>query len=134
MKTIPLIGAALVLATSAALAQTATTDTKSSTTMQPPAAQAPAAVQPSAGNQPPASEGPGNKAVNTDKANNPNAPIAGANSFTEGQAKSRIERHGFKDVGVLKKDDRGVWRGEATGKDGKRVQVGLDYQGNIVAH
>ena len=38
----------------------------------------------------------------------------GANSFTEGQAKSRIASAGFSDVSELKKDDQGVWRGTAT--------------------
>ena len=59
------------------------------------------------------------------------APVAGANSFTEGQARSRIEEKGFGNVADLKKDDKGVWRGTAM-KDGKSVSVSLDYQGNIV--
>ncbi len=60
------------------------------------------------------------------------APVAGANSFTENQARSRIEERGYSQVMDLKKDDKGVWRGMAT-KDGKPVQVALDYQGNIVS-
>ena len=59
------------------------------------------------------------------------APVSGANSFTEGQARSRIEDRGFAEVKELKKDDQGVWRGMAM-KDGKSVAVALDYQGNIV--
>ncbi len=59
------------------------------------------------------------------------APVAGANSFTEGQARSRIEDKGFANVTDLKKDDKGVWRGTAM-KDGKSTSVALDYQGNIV--
>ncbi len=59
------------------------------------------------------------------------APVAGANSFTEGQARSRIEERGYTQVMDLKKDDNGVWRGTAM-KDGKSAQVSLDYQGNIV--
>jgi hypothetical protein len=81
---------------------------------------------------PPANPGPGNPAVNTTGANNPGAPVAGANSFTEGQAKSKIEGQGFSNVSDLKKDDSGVWRGKAM-KDGKSVNVGLDFQGNVVA-
>jgi hypothetical protein len=34
-------------------------------------------------------------------------------------------------VSELKKDDDGVWRGKAM-KDGKSVDVSLDYQGNVV--
>ena len=81
---------------------------------------------------PPANQGPNNPAVNTTGANNPGAPVAGANSFTEGQAKSRIESSGYAEVSDLKKDDAGVWRGKAK-KDGKSVDVGLDFQGNVVA-
>jgi hypothetical protein len=81
---------------------------------------------------PPASQGPGNNAINTNSANNPGAPVAGANSFTEGQAKSRLESNGFSNVGELKKDDNGVWRGKAM-KDGKSVNVSLDFQGNVVS-
>jgi hypothetical protein len=81
---------------------------------------------------PPANQGPNNPAVNTTGTNNPGAPVAGANSFTEGQAKSRIESSGYGNVTGLKKDDSGVWRGKAQ-KDGKSVDVGLDFQGNVVA-
>ena len=63
---------------------------------------------------------------------NPTAPVAGANSFTEGQAKSRIEDRGFKNVSGLKKDDNGVWRGKAD-QNGKAVDVSVDFQGNVVA-
>jgi opacity protein-like surface antigen len=63
---------------------------------------------------------------------NPGAPIAGANSFTEGQAKSRIESNGFSNVTELRKDDQGVWRGRAM-KDGRTVAVSLDFQGNVTS-
>ena len=63
---------------------------------------------------------------------NSGAPHAGANSFTEGQARSRIQDRGFQNVTDLKKDEQGVWRGHAM-KDGKQVSVALDYQGNVVA-
>jgi putative membrane protein len=59
------------------------------------------------------------------------APVAGHNSFTEGEAKSRIEKMGFSNVSNLIKDDQGVWRGHAR-KDGKTVDVSLDYQGNVI--
>jgi hypothetical protein len=60
------------------------------------------------------------------------APVAGANSFTQSEAKNRIEAHGYSDVTELAKDDKSIWRGKAT-KDGKQVSVALDYQGNIVS-
>ncbi len=59
------------------------------------------------------------------------APVAGANSFTEGQARARIEEKGFGQVTELRKDDQGIWRAKAM-KDGKPTAVSLDYQGNIV--
>ena len=62
----------------------------------------------------------------------PTALEQGANSFTEGQAKSRLEGAGLKDVTDLKKDDQGIWRGKAM-QDGKSVTVGFDYKGNISA-
>ena len=58
-------------------------------------------------------------------------PAAGANSFTEGQAKSRIEAAGFTNVSDLQKDDQGVWRGRAQ-QGAQQVSVALDYQGNVV--
>jgi hypothetical protein len=88
----------------------------------------PAAAQ---NQNPPANQGTGNNAVNTTNANNPGAPVVGANSFTEGQAKSRIESNGFSNVTGLKKDDSGVWRGKAM-KDGKSTDVSLDFQGNVL--
>ena len=71
-------------------------------------------------------------AITTTDTANPPAPVPGANSFTEGQAKSRIQDAGFSDVSALTKDDQGIWRGQAT-KDGKKTAVALDYQGNVVA-
>lgn len=71
-------------------------------------------------------------AVATPSDQNATAPVEGANSFTEGQAKDRIVEAGYADVTELKLDDKGVWQGKAT-KDGKAVMVSLDYQGNIVA-
>ena len=82
---------------------------------------------------PPAKDGPQNSAINRPESPNRQvtAPVAGRNSFTEGEAKSRIEKMGFSDVSNLQKDDQGVWRGRAM-KDGKTVDVSLDYQGNVI--
>ena len=71
-------------------------------------------------------------AVSTSGEQNPGAPVAGENSFTEAQAKSRIEEAGYTNVSHLKLDTQGVWRATAT-KDGKQGGVALDFQGNIVA-
>jgi hypothetical protein len=82
---------------------------------------------------PPAKDGPQNSAINSSDSSNRQvtAPVAGHNSFTDGEAKSRIEKMGFSDVSDLQKDDQGVWRGRAI-KDGKTVDVSLDYQGNVI--
>ena len=79
---------------------------------------------------PPAQSGPSNNAVNSPGQNNSNAPVAGRNSFTEGQAKSKIEEAGYSNVTELKKDDNGVWRGKAT-KGGSASSVSVDFQGNV---
>jgi hypothetical protein len=57
-------------------------------------------------------------------------PEPGANSFTESQAKSRLEGAGYSNVSALRKDEQGIWRGTAM-KDGKRVNVAVDFKGNI---
>ncbi|MBR0868991.1 hypothetical protein JQ633_01370 [Bradyrhizobium tropiciagri] len=80
----------------------------------------------------PAENGPSNKAVNSSSDNNSNAPVAGRNSFTEGQAKTRIEAAGYSAVSDLKKDDNGVWRGKAT-KGSRQTEVSVDFQGNVNA-
>lgn len=79
----------------------------------------------------PSSEGD-TPAVATPDSQNPTAPVEGANSFTEAQAKDRIEEAGYTDVNGLKLDDQGVWQATAM-KDGKSVSVALDYQGNVTA-
>ena len=79
---------------------------------------------------PPATDRPNSSAVNTPGRNNSNTPVAGANSFTEGQAKSKIEEAGYTKVTTLKKDDSGVWRGKAS-KGGSMTDVSLDFQGNV---
>jgi hypothetical protein len=79
---------------------------------------------------PAAKSGPNNSAVNSAGQNNSNAPVAGRNSFTEGQAKSRIEGAGYTNVSDLKKDDNGVWRGKAA-KGGATSSVSVDFEGNV---
>lgn len=137
MKTTKIMACAVALSLSGAgmsLAQT----------MSP----APGAMAPGANTGRPTSgttTGSSNPAVNTtgNAGSNVNAtgkavivPLSGlekgANSFTEGQAKSRIEGAGLMTVTDLKKDDMGIWRGKAM-RDGKSVVVGFDYKGSIGA-
>src|ERR1700730_16152 len=57
---------------------------------------------------------PANPAIANPNENNPGAPAAGANSFSEAQAKSRIEGAGYSTVSGLLKDKDGIWRGKAS--------------------
>jgi len=70
-----------------------------------------------------------NQAIATTGANAPQ-PAKGANSFSDGEARRRIESSGYATVADLKKDGDGIWRGSAM-KDGAKVGVWLDYKGNI---
>jgi len=73
-------------------------------------------------------------AVATGSTNNTTAaPVPGANSFTMAQAKKRLEDQGYTQVSTLAKESNSIWRGHAM-KDGKAVDVSLDYQGNITAN
>lgn len=76
-----------------------------------------------------AAAGDRNQAVATTAANAAQ-PAKGANSFTDDQARGRIESRGYSTVTDLKKDDDGIWRGSAT-KDSAKVGVWLDYKGNV---
>jgi len=78
-----------------------------------------------------AASGNNNQAVATTSANAP-SPAQGANSFTAGEAKSRIEKDGFSNVSDLTKDNNGVWHGKAQ-KNGSTTTVWLDYKGNVGA-
>lgn len=82
---------------------------------------------------PNASEQPSNPAVSTSDANNGPQPVKGANSFTEDQAKSRIEAKGYSKVSTLTKDPDGIWRGTAT-KGAAVINVAVDFQGNVFGH
>ncbi len=57
-------------------------------------------------------------------------PATGANSFTEDQAKRRLEHNGYNHVSGLTEDNNGIWHGSAT-KNGSSVQVSVDFKGKI---
>ena len=105
---------ALTLSATMALAQNA---------MSPPPAAGSSASQP-------AQQGPQNAPIKGVTENNASAPVAGANSFTEEQAKKQIEAKGYTNVSALKKDKDGVWRGTAV-KAGVSGAISVDYQGNV---
>ena len=66
------------------------------------------------------------------KAPEPGAPLKGANSFTESQARDRALAADLTSVSPLNKDGDGVWRGSAM-KDGKAVKLAVDFKGNVVS-
>jgi hypothetical protein len=79
------------------------------------------------------SSGSSNPAVTHKPADSPQTTGAvepGANSFTEAQARTRLEAQGFSTITELRKDDQGIWRGKAQ-KDGKSVSVAIDYKGTV---
>ena len=128
MKSLALVTAAGILLTGASMAQT--TSGTGSTAGVGHAGTAPAPATRSNGDTAAAS-GNSNQTVATTSANAP-SPAKGANSFTMGEARSRIEKNGFTNVSDLAKDENGVWRGKAQ-KDGSSASVWLDYKGNVGA-
>ncbi|WP_267427586.1 hypothetical protein [Methylobacterium sp. GC_Met_2] len=106
----------------------------------PASAQTTVTGQPATGGASSATSG-GQNAVtrpNTDYADRPAATGTaanvklerGANSFTEGEVRRRLERAGYHEVKDLKKDDDGIWHASAM-VDGKPASVGLDFKGNV---
>ena len=65
------------------------------------------------------------------KATEPGAPLKGANSFTQVQARDRAIAAGLTQVTTLVKDPDGIWRGTAK-KGDARVKVAVDFKGNVV--
>ena len=88
-----------------------------------------ASAQPRHDNGTDAASGDNNQAVATTNADAPQ-PAHGANSFSHGEARRRIESRGFQKVVALHKDGNGIWWGQGT-RDGQQVRVWLDYKGNV---
>src|SRR5258708_23154150 len=63
------------------------------------------------------------------------APAAEAafRAFTADQAKSQIEAKGYSSVSGLRKDAKGIWRGQAE-KDGLPVTVTVEVNGDVAAN
>jgi putative membrane protein len=116
MKRLLLLTTSIVFTAGLAMAQT--TPPASPPATRPPAATAPAT--------PPAVSTTERRAVNAAALEN------GANSFTEGQARSRFEEAGITGVTGLTKDANGIWRGRGQW-NGKAVTIGLDFRGNMSA-
>lgn len=145
MRTLLTLVAASTIMAGAALAQTTTTTPATDSNTNAATPDATVKPAPNADANGTAGGGSSNGAVNPpgNAPSNVNAsgtistvPMSalekGANSFTEGQARSRIESAGFGNVTDLKKDDAGIWRGKGM-RNGKSVNIGFDYKGNLAA-
>jgi hypothetical protein len=82
----------------------------------------------------PNSDRPGTAATGKGAGDVPAPPLSalerGSNSFTEGQARSRLEDAGFNNITGLAQDESGIWGGKAQ-RNGQTVTVGVDYKGNV---
>jgi len=78
------------------------------------------------------SETPRNPPINTPDAAADKTVTPGANSFTEGQARSAIEKQGYTQIDALSQGADGVWTATAT-KDGVKSKVSVDYKGVVSA-
>jgi len=70
-----------------------------------------------------------NPAVKDGEPHHVSKPAEGANSFTADQAHGRLEKAGYTHISKLEKRD-GLWHGTAA-RNGKTMQVMLDYKGNV---
>ena len=72
----------------------------------------------------------GNAPVKNTHTVNDGSAKAGANSFTQNEARKHIMNSGFTSVSPLVKGKDGVWRGTAM-KGGANVSVAMDFKGNV---
>jgi hypothetical protein len=75
---------------------------------------------------------PQNDPLNSDTNKGDPTQTPGSNSFTEEQARGHIENAGYQNVSALTKSSDGLWTGTAQ-KDGKSVQVSVDFKGAVSA-
>jgi hypothetical protein len=101
-----------------------------------PAPAAPADTGPTQTEAPPQAQADasnmGNAAIKPAHQETGAPPSAGANSFTEAQAKEHLRNAGYTDVTGLTQDSSGVWHGTAS-KGGKTSPVSVDFKGDISA-
>jgi hypothetical protein len=86
------------------------------------------AAEPGGAVSPPESNG----AVNADANMSATDAAAASTSFTEDQARGHIENAGYSDVSNLMKTADGLWTAKAK-KDGKPVEVAVDFKGAVTA-
>jgi hypothetical protein len=128
MKRFLLAGLAAQLFALPALAQSTTTDAVTTPGMRAPTTGA--VAPPTTGTVTRPAAGSADSLSAGDSRSTRTGESPGANSFTESQARGRLEKNGYTQVSELKKDNEGIWRGSAM-KDGTTVQVSVDYKGDI---
>jgi protein CpxP len=131
MKRFMLAGIALQLSVLPALAQNTTT----SPSRAPTPAADPSTPMTGAGRDTTSTKPAAGAAMRPDQSTS-SAQVGaapGANSFTEAQARARLEKNGFTQVSGLAKGNDGIWRGSAM-KNGGPVRVSVDYKGNVATN
>ena len=78
-----------------------------------------------------APDSPANPAIDTEDTSEKSALTAGANSFTEGQAREAIEKQGYTVTGPLTQDSQGIWSGQAARGSSAVSTVSVDYKGVV---
>jgi periplasmic protein CpxP/Spy len=130
MKFFVVVGlAAGVAAALPALAQNAPSGATPQVSRSPPALATPTSPTPMTSTQPPSTQPPSTLPPTSSTIAGTGA-VPGANSFTEAQARRRLEQNGYSQVSSLSKGKDGIWRGTAT-KNGASSQVSVDYKGDI---
>ena len=98
---------------------------------QPEPSRVPAEIMGDRPSTRPADERPADRARLPEAATRADAPLEqGATSFTEAQARSRMEQAGFTQITELRLAEGGIWRAAAQ-RDGRPLRVGLDYRGTV---
>jgi hypothetical protein len=77
-------------------------------------------------------DAPHNAAIKSPNDGGPGPLAAGQNSFTEDQARDRIQKAGYSQLTDLTKSDDGLWQGHAM-KHGHSVAVSMDFRGHITS-
>ncbi len=116
MRSIALIGVAAAALVGCSPAAESTPNATESAPAVSPSVEAPGA--------------PRNEAVAADGNMNATGQTPGANSFTESQARERIEAAGYTGVGALTQNAEGLWQGSAT-REGAETRVSVDYRGAV---
>lgn len=78
-------------------------------------------------------EAPMNPAVDTQDTTQQDTLTAGANSFTEGQAREAMEKQGYTISGPLTQGENGIWTGQASMSGAPATTVSVDYKGVVSA-